>query len=149
MWLQEAKKAEWLESQARQPRGASFLPREEGTKVKHVASHTKDVGLEEDNEMSEAIDKSLHDPHEFDYPLCDNIHSVERMTFHDLESQLLVINENMLQVLTRTDGAHKFIEFLMWRTHLEERHKGFVEWVTSYQMCILKEELERMKLDYL
>jgi hypothetical protein len=47
-----------------------------------------------------------------------------------------------VQVLTRVDGAHKFIEDLMWRTQLEEKQKGFADGVTSTQLCIIKEALE-------
>ena len=55
----------------------------------------------------------------------------------------------MLQVLTKTDGAHSFIEDFMSRTQLEERYGGFVEGVTSKQLSIIIKEFERMKSDYL
>jgi len=38
------------------------------------------------------------------------------LTLQDLENQLLVTEDQIVQVLTRVDGAHKFIEDLMWRT---------------------------------
>jgi hypothetical protein len=47
-----------------------------------------------------------------------------------------------VQVLMRTDGAHKFVEDLMWKTQLEERQKGVVDRITSTQLCIIKEALE-------
>jgi hypothetical protein len=48
-------------------------------------------------------------------------------------------------VLTRTDEAHRFIEDLMWKDQLEERHSG----VTSAQLRIDKEVLEQLKSYYL
>ena len=35
---------------------------------------------------------------------------------YDLEDRLLVTKDQVTQVLTRTDGAHRFIEELVWRT---------------------------------
>ena len=57
------------------------------------------------NERVEAVDMSSHELHESacDLPLCD------------LESQLLVTEENMLQVFVRLDCGHKLIEDIMWR----------------------------------
>jgi hypothetical protein len=49
----------------------------------------------------------------------------------------------------RADGAHKFIEYLMWKTQMEERHKGIACGVTSSQFHIIKEALKQMKFDYL
>jgi hypothetical protein len=60
----------------------------------------------------------------------------------DLKDQLLVIEEKIVQVLTREDGAHKFIEGIMWKTQMEERQKGVVGGVTSAQLRIIKEALE-------
>ena len=76
------------------------------------------------------------------WSLRGNPHHADKMTLHDLESQLLVTEEQIVQVLTRADGAHKFIEDLMWNTQLEERHKGVAEGVTSTQLRIIKEALE-------
>jgi hypothetical protein len=42
----------------------------------------------------------------------------------------------------RADGAHKFIEDLMWKTQLEERQKGATGGVTSTQLHIIKEAPE-------
>jgi hypothetical protein len=45
------------------------------------------------------------------------------LALQDLEDRLLVKEEQIVQVLTREDGAHKFIEDLMWKTQLEERQR--------------------------
>jgi hypothetical protein len=82
-------------------------------------------------------------------PLCDIPCHVDEITLHDLENRLLVTEEQIVQVLTRADGAHKFIEDLMWKTQMEERKKGIADGVTSTQLCIIKEALEQMKSDYL
>jgi hypothetical protein len=37
------------------------------------------------------------------------------LALQDLENRLLVTEEKIMQVLTRVDGAHKFIEYLRWR----------------------------------
>jgi hypothetical protein len=58
-----------------------------------------------------------------------------------LEDQLLVKEEHIVQVLMRTDGAHKFIEDLMWKTQMKERQKGIEDGVTSAQLCIIKRAL--------
>jgi hypothetical protein len=71
------------------------------------------------------------------------------LTPYDLEVRLLVTRDQLTQVLTRTDGAHKFIEELVWRTHMEERHSGIAGGVTSAQLCIIREALEHLKSDYL
>jgi hypothetical protein len=78
-------------------------------------------------------------------PLCDIPHHVDEITLHELENRLLVTEEKIVQVLTRVDGAHKFIEDLMWKTQMEERQKGIADGVTSTQLCIIKEALEQMK----
>ena len=44
-----------------------------------------------ENKSDQSINEILHDPHELDCPLCEDIHNTSRMTFHDLESQFLVI----------------------------------------------------------
>jgi hypothetical protein len=61
-------------------------------------------------------------------PLCDSPCHVDEITLCDLENRLLVTEEQIVQVLTRADGAHKFIEDLMWKTQLEERQKGNCRW---------------------
>jgi hypothetical protein len=66
-----------------------------------------------------------------------------------LEDQLLVKEEQIVQVLTRAVGAHKFIKDLMWKAQMEERQKGVVDEITSAQLRIMKEALEQMKSDYL
>jgi hypothetical protein len=42
-------------------------------------------------------------------PLCDNPHHVDEMTLRELENRILVIEEKIVQMLMRTDGAHNFI----------------------------------------
>jgi hypothetical protein len=66
-----------------------------------------------------------------------------------LKDQLLVTEEKTVQVLTREDGAHKFIEDIVWKTQMEERKKGVEGGVISDQLHIIKEALEQMKSDYL
>ena len=44
-----------------------------------------------ENKRDQSINEILHDPHELDCPLCDDICNTSRMTFHDLESQFLVL----------------------------------------------------------
>jgi hypothetical protein len=55
----------------------------------------------------------------------------------DLKDQLSVKEEKIVQVLMMVDGAHKFIEDIMWKAHI------------SAKLRIIKEELEKMKYDYL
>jgi hypothetical protein len=59
----------------------------------------------------------------------------------------LVTEEKIVQVLTRVNGAHKFIEDLMWKDLMEERQKRFVDGITNAQLRIIKEALEQMKSD--
>jgi hypothetical protein len=59
-----------------------------------------------------------------------------------LEDQLLVKKEQIVQVLTRENGAHRFIEDLIWKTQMEERQKGVAGGVTSDQLHIIKKALE-------
>jgi hypothetical protein len=66
-----------------------------------------------------------------------------------LEDQLLVKEEHIVQVLTREDGTHNFIEKNMWKDQIEERQKGVVHGITSAQLHIVKEALKKMKFDYL
>ena len=52
-------------------------------------------------------------------------------------------------MLTRADGAHRFIEELMWRSQIEERHNGVASGFTSAQLRIIKEALQQLKSDYM
>jgi hypothetical protein len=61
----------------------------------------------------------------------------------------LVTEEQIVQVLIRVDGAHKFIEDIIGKTQMEERQTGVAGGVTSAQLCIIKEALEKMKSYYL
>jgi hypothetical protein len=71
------------------------------------------------------------------------------LALHGLEDQLLVTEEKIVQVLTRENGAHRFIEALIWKTQMEERQKGVASGVTSAQFHIVKEALEQIKSYYL
>jgi hypothetical protein len=57
--------------------------------------------------------------------------------------------EKIVQVLTRVDGARNFLEYLIWKTQMDERQKVVVGGVTSAQLHIIKDVLEKMKSDYL
>jgi hypothetical protein len=61
----------------------------------------------------------------------------------------LVTEDQVTRVLTRTDGAHRSIEELVWRAQMEERHNGMVGGVTGAQLRIIMEALEQLKSDYL
>jgi hypothetical protein len=63
------------------------------------------------------------------------------LALRDLEDRLLVTEDRITRVLTRTDGARRFIEDLMWRAQIEERHCGVAGRVTSAQWGIDKEAL--------
>jgi hypothetical protein len=78
----------------------------------------------------------------------DNIEQTP-LAVQGLEDRLLVKGEKIVQVLTRADGTHKFIEDLMWKAQMEERQKGVADGITSAQLHIIKEALEQMKSDYL
>jgi hypothetical protein len=85
--------------------------------------------------------------------LCDNPYLLDEieqipLALRDLENQLLVIEEQIVQVLTRKDGVHRFIESFIWKTQMEKRQKGVARGVTSVQLRIIKEALEQMKSDY-
>jgi hypothetical protein len=60
-----------------------------------------------------------------------------------------VTEDHITQVLTIADGAHRFIEELMWRSQMEERHNGVASGVTSAQLRIIKEALQQLKSDYM
>lgn len=79
---------------------------------------------------------------------CDSIHHDQGIPLHDFESQLLVLEYKVLQVVTRTDGANKFIEDLIQQTNGREKI-GTIEGVSSAQLILIKEEMERLKSDYL
>jgi hypothetical protein len=96
-------------------------------------------------------DSILIDENKSENLLCDNPYHLDEieqspLALHDLEDQLLVTKEKIVQVLTREDGAHRFIETLIWKTQMEERQKGVASGVTSAQLHIIKEALEQMKL---
>jgi hypothetical protein len=78
----------------------------------------------------------------------DHMDGYRPLALRDLEDRLLVTEDQITQVLTRTDGARRFIEDLMWRAQIEERHCGVAGRVTSAQLH-RKEALEQLKLDYL
>jgi hypothetical protein len=70
-------------------------------------------------------------------------------TLYNLEDRLLVTEDQVTQVLTRTDGARRFIKEIFWRAEMEERHIEIVGGVPSAQLCIIMEELEQLKSNYL
>ena len=72
------------------------------------------------------MNKILCDSHELNETICGRNHNVEWMSFHDFEIQLLVTEEKILQVLSRANGVHKFVEEILWRIQLDKRHRGFV-----------------------
>jgi hypothetical protein len=77
-----------------------------------MVSSSELVGVDGDNILS--------DESKSENPLCDNPHHVDEieqrpLALHDLEDRLLVTEEKIVQVLTREDGAHKFIEDLIWK----------------------------------
>jgi tetrahydromethanopterin S-methyltransferase subunit F len=41
-----------------------------------------------------------------------------------------------------TDGAHQFVEDLMWRDQMEKRHSGVASGVTSAQLHLINDALE-------
>jgi hypothetical protein len=51
-----------------------------------------------------------------------------------LEDFLLVTEDHITWVLTIANGAHRFIEELMWRSQMEERHNGVASGVISAQL---------------
>ena len=61
---------------------------------------------------------------------------------------MLVTEDHITWVLNRADGAHRFIEEIMWRSQMEESHNGVASGVTSAQLCIIKEALQQLKSDY-
>jgi hypothetical protein len=60
-----------------------------------------------------------------------------------------VTEDQVTQVLTRTDGARRFIKDIFWTTQMEERPIEIVGGVTSAQLCISMEALEQLKSNYL
>jgi hypothetical protein len=54
------------------------------------------------------------------------------LVWRDLEDHLLVTEDHITQVLTRTNGAHRFVEDLMWRSQMEESSdSGVASGITS------------------
>jgi hypothetical protein len=73
-------------------------------------------------------DSILIDENKSENLLCDNPYHLDEieqspLALRHLEDQLLVTEEQIVQVLTRADGAHRFIETLIWKTQMEERQK--------------------------
>lgn len=60
----------------------------------------------------------------------------------------MVIDETVVQVLTRADDTHKFVEELIWEAQIEKRKKGVSSGVTLTQLFTVREALEMMKIDY-
>jgi hypothetical protein len=60
-----------------------------------------------------------------------------------------VIEDRITQVLTKTNGARRFIEDMKQRAQREERHSGVEGGVTSSHLRISKEALEKLKSGYL
>jgi hypothetical protein len=67
------------------------------------------------------------------------------LALRNLEDRLLVTEDQITQVLTRTDGARRFIEDIIQRAQIKERHSGVAGGVTSTHLCINKEALEQLK----
>ena len=88
--------------------------------------------------MDGLLDASFHYSHELNETTCDNIHNVGRTPLYGFEIQFLVLEEKMLQVLARTNDAHKFVQYLMRRYWLEDNHRGMVEMIYSADLCIIK-----------
>jgi hypothetical protein len=114
----------------------------------HVEDDNEGAALVNKSEILYEEDSSCESHHctvssgDLDGLLGDIPRHVDEITLHDLESQLLVTEEQIMQVLTRAYGADNFIEELMWRTHIEEKQKGVAYGVTSTQLHIIKEALE-------
>jgi hypothetical protein len=70
-------------------------------------------------------------------------------TLYNLEDRLLVTEDQVTHVLTRTDGSRRLIEDISWRAQMDERHIEIVGGFTSSQLCINMEELEQLKSNYL
>ena len=48
--------------------------------------------------------------------LCDRKYHDDEMIWHDLLNCLLVREDQIVHVLMRENGAHRFIEYIMWNT---------------------------------
>lgn len=86
--------------------------------------------------------------------MCDSLFSLNEfeqkpLALQHLKYRLLITEEKIVQVLTRADDSHKYIEDLIWKTQIEERQKGVASGVTSTQLRSIKEAFENMKSDYL
>jgi hypothetical protein len=108
--------------------------------------YSEPIGFDEDSVLT--VDNKTENQW-WDSPCHYDEYEERPSAVQDLKDQLLVIKEQIVQVLTRADGAHRFIEDLIWKTQMEERQKGVASGVTSAQLCIIKEALEQMELDYL
>jgi hypothetical protein len=128
--------------------GSTMLtPSYDAGSTPHPSYHTYDDACVEDE--NEGVDLVYEEDSKRESYDCIVSHSDSVSPFCDLENRLLLTEEKIVQVLMRADGVHKFIEDIMWKTHMEERHKGVVDGITSTQLRIIKEALEQMKYDYL
>jgi len=48
---------------------------------------------------------------------------IKPLALRELEDRLLVKEEQFVQVLTKEDGGHNFIEYIMWKYQMEEIQK--------------------------
>ena len=105
----------------------------------HNSSVNKECSVKD-----ELIYESLCDSQELHEHTYGNIHSSLKEPLSGLGDQLLVTEERLLQALSLNNNSHKLIENI-----IEKGHKGFVERVPSFKLCIIKRELENMKVYYL
>ena len=70
---------------------------------------------DECGDMDKSLDGSLHDSHMRYEPICGITHCFVIDPWSDLEILLLVTEEILLQVLSKTNGAHKLLEDLVGR----------------------------------
>lgn len=67
----------------------------------------------------------------------------------DLKEHLMVSEDEVVQVLTREDNTHKFIEDLLWKIQIEEREKRMATGINNTHLHTIREALGKMKSDYL
>ena len=103
---------------------------------------------DECSDKDKSLDGILYDSHMRYDPICGIIHFVFKYPWRDLEILLLVTEEMLLQVLSRTNGAHKILEDLVGRIQMEERQSGIVGRVYISEIYIIRREMEEMKNDY-
>ena len=72
---------------------------------------------------------------------CDITFDVVKQSCSDLESLFLLTEERMFEVLSKTIGAHGFMEDIIKRVQMEERQCGIVGTVSSTKLCIIKGEI--------